>query len=78
MQIQLTPEIASIVKELLETGDYHDQDEVIAEAVLLLGMSGNCATSGRYSSRLRGKSRGASSRNGRQSCAPGFPPRRDR
>ncbi len=36
MQIQLTPQIESIVKALLETGDYHDQDEVIAEAVLLL------------------------------------------
>jgi putative addiction module CopG family antidote len=36
MQIQLTPQIESIVKTLLETGDYHDQDEVIAEAVLLL------------------------------------------
>ncbi len=36
MQIQLTPQIESIVKELLATGDYHDQDEVIAEAILLL------------------------------------------
>lgn len=36
MQIQLTPQIESIVKELLATGDYHDQDEVIAEAIILL------------------------------------------
>jgi putative addiction module CopG family antidote len=36
MQIQLSPQIESIVKELLATGDYHDQDEVIAEAIILL------------------------------------------
>lgn len=36
MQIQLSPQIESIVKGLLATGDYHDQDEVIAEAVILL------------------------------------------
>jgi putative addiction module CopG family antidote len=36
MQIQLTPQIESIVKALLETGEYQDQDEVIAEAILLL------------------------------------------
>ena len=36
MQIQLTPQIESIVKELLATGDYHDQDEVTAEAIILL------------------------------------------
>jgi len=36
MQVQLTPQIASIVKGLMESGEYHDQDEVIAEAVMLL------------------------------------------
>ena len=36
MQIQLSPQIESIVKGLLATGDYHDQDEVIAEAIILL------------------------------------------
>lgn len=36
MQVQLTPQIESIVKALLETGEYRDQDEVIAEAILLL------------------------------------------
>ena len=36
MQIQLSPQIESIVKDLLATGDYHDQDEVIAEAIILL------------------------------------------
>lgn len=36
MQVQLTPQIEAIVKALLETGEYHDQDDVIAEAVLLL------------------------------------------
>ena len=36
MTIQLTPQLESIVKSLVESGDYHDQDEVIAEAILLL------------------------------------------
>jgi putative addiction module CopG family antidote len=36
MQIQLSPQIESIVKELLATGDYHDQDEVITAAIILL------------------------------------------
>lgn len=36
MQVQLTPQIESIIKELVETGEYHDQDEVITEAILLL------------------------------------------
>lgn len=36
MQIQLAPQIESIVKSLMASGEYHDQDEVIAEAVMLL------------------------------------------
>jgi putative addiction module CopG family antidote len=36
MQVQLTPQIESIIKEMVESGEYHDQDEVIAEAILLL------------------------------------------
>ena len=36
MQVQLTPQIESIVKGLVESGAYHDQEEVIAEAVMLL------------------------------------------
>jgi putative addiction module CopG family antidote len=36
MQVQLTPQIETIVRALIETGEYRDQDEVIAEAILLL------------------------------------------
>lgn len=36
MQVHLSPQIESIVRELLATGDYRDQDEVIAEAIILL------------------------------------------
>ncbi len=36
MQVQLTPEIEAIIRALLESGEYHNEDEVIAEAVLLL------------------------------------------
>ena len=36
MQVHLSPEIESIVKALLETGDYQDQDDLIAKAIILL------------------------------------------
>lgn len=36
MQVQLTPQIESIVKALLEAGEYRDQDDLIAEAIILL------------------------------------------
>lgn len=36
MQVRLTPQTESIVKEPLATGDYRDQDAVIAEAIILL------------------------------------------
>jgi len=36
MQVQLTPQIESIIKALLESGGYRDHDEVITEAILLL------------------------------------------
>ena len=36
MQIHLTPQTELIIKELLATGDYHDEDEVITEAIILL------------------------------------------
>ena len=36
MQVQLTPQIESIVRGLVESGEYRNQDEVIAEAILLL------------------------------------------
>jgi putative addiction module CopG family antidote len=36
MQVHLSPEIESIIAALLETGDYQDQDDVIAEAIILL------------------------------------------
>ena len=36
MQVQLTAHIESIVRALVASGDYHDQEEVVAEAILLL------------------------------------------
>lgn len=36
MQIQLTPQVEEIVRDILATGHYHDADAVIEEAVLRL------------------------------------------
>lgn len=36
MELQLTPQTASMIQALMDTGEYHDHEEVIAEAVKLL------------------------------------------
>jgi antitoxin ParD1/3/4 len=36
MQVTLPPELVEVVEELVNSGDYHDTDEVFAEALLVL------------------------------------------
>lgn len=36
MQLTLSPELAEVIEEMVKSGDYHDTEEVVAEAVLAL------------------------------------------